>query len=142
MAKSNYEADAYLNGRFRDAGITALGTLYLALAVADLTAANVTANELTIGTAGYARVVVPTTNADWSAPITSGGRRMISNLNTLTGATVSGDLNGGAAIGFWGLYDAATAGNLIRYGAFGTPKTILNGDTIIISPGSLQIFEG
>jgi hypothetical protein len=143
MAKSTYEANLYLNGRFRDGGaIPALGTVYLAMARADLTAANVTANELAIGTGGYARLAIPTTNADWTTMVSSGGRQMISNVNTLTGATATADWNGGAAIGFWGLYDASTGGNLIRFGAFGTPKTILSADTLVVAPGSLEIFEG
>lgn len=142
MAKSNYERDTYLNARFRDGGaLAALGTVYVALASADLTAANLTANELPIGTGGYARIAVGTTNADWSAPATSGTRRMISNTATLNGGTASANLNGGAPIGFYGIYDAATAGNLIRFGALATPRTILSGDSIVIAPGSLQILE-
>jgi hypothetical protein len=59
MSKSNFERDLYLNSRFRDAGaMAALGTVYVALATADLTAANLTANELTIGTGGYARTTL------------------------------------------------------------------------------------
>jgi len=141
MPLSTYERDLHLNGRYRDGGaIAALGTIYLALASADLTAANVSANELPAGN-GYARLAIGTTNADWTAPADSGGRRIITNTAALTGATASGDLNGGAPIGFWGLYDAATlgTGNLIRYGAFQTPVTILNGDQIVIAIGSLEI---
>lgn len=142
MSKSTYEADAYLNDRFRDGGaLPALGTVYVALANADLTRDNVTANELTIGTGGYARIAVPTTNADWTAPATSGGRRMISNVNTLSGGTATANLNSGNPIGYFGIYDASTGGNLIRYGALGTAVTILSGQAISIPPGALQVLE-
>jgi hypothetical protein len=142
MPWSNYTRDAILNHMFRDATFTKLGTVYVALASADLTAANVTANELTIGTGGYARIAVGTTNSDWNAPATSGERRMISNTGTLSGGTASANLNGGNPIGFFGIYDASTAGNLIAFGALGTPKTILSGDAISIAPGALQLLQG
>lgn len=141
MAKSNFERDAYLNARFRDGGaLAALGTVYVALHAADPTAADL-ANELPIGTGGYARIAVGTTNADWTAPATSGTRRMISNTATLNGGTASADLNGGAPIGFYSIRDAATAGNMIRFGALATPRTILSGDSIVIAPSALQILE-
>jgi hypothetical protein len=143
MSKSNFERDLYLNSRFRDAGaMAALGTVYVALATADLTAANVTANELVIGTGGYARTAVPTTNTDWAAPADSAGRRAIVNLNTITGATATANLNAGNPIGFYGMYDAPTGGNLIRYGALGTAITILSGQVITIPAGAISIAEG
>jgi hypothetical protein len=142
MPKSVVESDAYLNGRFRDGGaIAALGTVYLALGSADFTAANVTANELAAGVGGYGRIAISTTNADWSAPVTQNGMRMISNTGTLSGGTATADLNGGVAIPAWALYTASSGGNLVRYGLFSTPKQILVGDAIVIAPGALQIFE-
>jgi hypothetical protein len=142
MSMSKYESDLYLNSRFRDGGaMPALGTIYIALANADLTRLNVTANELPIGTGGYARIAVGTTNADWAAMVDSAGLSMITNSGTLSGGTASANLNGGANIGFYGIYDAATAGNLIRFGAFGTPKAILSGDAITIPPGGIQILN-
>lgn len=141
MPLANFERDLILNGRFRDGGaIPALGTVYLALASADLTADNISANELAAGS-GYARIAIGTTDSDWTAPATVGGRRTITNAATLTGATASGDWNGGNPIGFWGLYDSATlgAGNLIRYGALETPKTMLNGDTLVFAAGALEV---
>lgn len=142
MPKSNAEAAAYLNARFRDAGaLAAFGTVYVALAAADLTRANVTANELPIGTGGYARIPVGTTNADWSAPVDLSGRQMIANTATLSGGTASADLNGGDPVGFYGLYDAATGGNLIRHGQLATAREFLLGDQIVIAPGALQILE-
>lgn len=141
MPKSNYERDLYLNGRFRDGGaIAALGTVYIALHSADPTAADL-ANELPIGTGGYARTAVGTTNSDWAAPATNGGAREIVNASTITGATASAALNGGVAIPYYSIRDAATAGNMIRYGAFGTPRTILNGETIVFPPGAISIGE-
>ncbi|MBA3580538.1 MAG: hypothetical protein H0W42_11200 [Gemmatimonadaceae bacterium] len=141
MAKSNYERDLYLNSRFRDAGaLAALGTVYLALHSADPTAADL-ANELPIGTGGYARLAIGTTNSDWTAPATNGTKREITNASTLTGGTASADLNGGAVIPFYSLRDAATAGNMIRHGGFDTARAILNGDVISFPPGAVSIGE-
>lgn len=142
MPWSTYTRDKLLNHMFRTTAFAQLGTVYVALANADLTADNVTANELPIGTGGYARIAVGTTDSDWTAPATSGTRRMISNTGTLSGGTASANLNGGNPIGFFGIYDAATAGSLIGFGALGTPKTILSGDAITIAPGALQLLQG
>ena len=142
MAKSTLERRAYLNHRFRNTAMAQLGTVYLALANADLTADNITANELTIGTGGYARIAIGTTDADWTTPVTSAGREMIANTATLSGGTASANWNSGNPIGFWGIYDAATGGNLIRFGAFSIPFTILSGYDVTIAPGAIQLTEG
>lgn len=39
----------------------------------------------------------------------------------------------------WGLFDAATSGNLIWYGSITTPKELLSGDIYRINAGSLTL---
>lgn len=140
MSNSTYLARAILNHLFRTTALAQLGTVYIALGNADFTKDNVTANEVAT-TGGYARASVGTTDADWAAPATSGGRDVTSNAATITFPTASANWNGGNPIGFFGIYDAATAGNLLRFGALGTARTVLSGDTFQLAPGSLVIGE-
>ncbi len=46
--------------------------------------------------------------------------------------------NWGTAVA-WGLYDAATGGNLVWYGAIDTPKDLLAGDIYRINTGNLTL---
>lgn len=142
MPKSTYLADLQLNHVARTASWTKPTNLYFALASASLTAANVTANELPIGTGGYARAAVAVADAQWNAPATSGSYRVITNVNAINFGTATANLNGSAPIGFFGIYDAATAGNLLYYGTISTPRTVLSGDPITIAAGAAQILEG
>jgi len=139
---STYARRAILNHMFRSTAFAQLGTVYVAFGSADFTENNIIANELTLGVGGYARIAIGTADADWTAPVTSGGREMIANVGTLSGGTATANLNGGNPIGYFGIYDAATVGNLIRFGAFGVPITILTGYDITIAPGALQLFQG
>ena len=67
------------------------------------------------------------------------------------GAAASGTMSNDAAIEFaaatgrwgsvshWGLYDAASSGNLLVHGSFTTAKTIASGDVLKIATGDLDI---
>jgi hypothetical protein len=67
------------------------------------------------------------------------------------GAPASGSMSNSAVIEFptatanwgtakaWGLFDAATSGNLIWYGNIDTPKELLAGDIYRINAGSLTL---
>jgi hypothetical protein len=139
MAMSAYEAKLYLRSRFRSLGaMPALGTVYLAFASASLTRDDLTANLLPL-TGGLARIAIGTTDADWVDAVDEAGESVLRNAGTLTGAVLTADANAGAAIPSYGIYDAPTGGNLIRYGDFGTPKQLLNGDTPTLPPGSVEI---
>lgn len=119
---SNYLANSIIN----DTLVTPYASRYLALFVSDPTDANVTANEVT--GAWYTRK--PT--GSWASPtvgVTSNNASI--QYNPVTGSQVS--------INFWGIYDAATAGNLLYSGAFTTGKTFNVDDFPVISPGDLDI---
>ena len=79
---------------------------------------------------GYARV--QTSASDWSPA--SGG-----SLNN------AGDITFGAATGSWGtithfaLFDAATGGNMLAYGALNQSKAIGGSNTPIFEAGDLDI---
>jgi hypothetical protein len=139
MSMSAYEAKAYLRARFRGAGaLDPLGTVYVAFASADLTRDNLTANLLPL-TGGLTRLPIGTTDADWDDAVDEAGESVIRNASTLTGSLLTVTANGGAPVGFYGIYDDPTGGNLIRNGVFGVPNLLLAGDTPTILPGSVEI---
>jgi hypothetical protein len=141
MPKSRDMQRKVLNGIFRTTALAQVATHYVALASADLTVDNVTANELPASN-GYARIAITRGDAQWVAPSNSALRSLVTNVNALTGPTTTGNLNGGSPIGFFGIYDALTAGNLVYCGALGTPVTILSGQVISIPAGAIQVSEG
>jgi hypothetical protein len=91
---------------------------------------------------GYARAPITVGDAQWVAPSTSGGREVIVNVNAVNFGTATANLNGGVAIPYWGVIDAATAGNLWYHGPISVPRSVLSGDPITIAAGAMQFFEG
>jgi hypothetical protein len=144
MPMSANEAKAYLEARYRDAGpLAALGTLYVAFAVADVTRDNITANLAPL-TNGLTRLTIGTTAADWEAAVDEAGESVIRNTGTLTGGVLTADVNGGANVGWYAIYDHATnsaAANLVRTGQLDPAKPLLSGDTPTIPPGALEIAQ-
>lgn len=131
-----------MNHVFRTATLAKPGNVYVALFNGDPTDANITANELPIGTNGYSRVAVAVADAQWTAPAASGAVRVISNVSPIVFGTPSGDWNGGNPVSYIGIYDGSTGGNLLYSGALGTPRTILATDNApTIAAGALQIQE-
>jgi hypothetical protein len=80
----------------------------------------------------YARKA--TTGADWTAA--SGGSTSNANILSFVTATASW-----GTVTHFGLFDAATAGNLLRWAALGSSKTIGNGDTASFAVGALVCTE-
>ncbi len=74
-----------------------------------------------------------------------------SRVSVSFGAAASGTMSNDAAIEFaaatgswgsvshWGLYDAASSGNLLVHGSFTTAKTIGSGDVLKVATGDLDI---
>jgi hypothetical protein len=107
--------------------------------------ANTSMNEVSGG--AYARVTVACSLAAWAGSQSAGSTAASSG----TSATTSNN----AAITFtqasanwttspeqiWGfaLYDASTAGNLIRYGGFTVAQTVLNTNTFSIASGQMTV---
>lgn len=79
---------------------------------------------------GYARLL--TSPSSWSEP--SGGE--LSNAQTFSfgaAATTWGQVEGVAIL------DAATSGNVIWYGAFSSPRTVVAGEKLIFDPGAFVL---
>lgn len=86
----------------------------------------------------YARVAV-TSASGWSAITASGTTQTLSNSGTITFPQATGSW-GGSGVMAWGIWDAATVGNLIAWGALtGAPVTISNGFTPSLAAGQVAL---
>lgn len=81
----------------------------------------------------YARVA--TSGATWA----SAASGSTSNAAAITFPTASADWVSGANLTYGVMYDAASAGNVLGYGAMTVAKNVLNGDTMSIAIGGLTI---
>lgn len=119
---STYQANAIINSTL----VTPYASRYIALFIADPTDANLTANE--VSAAWYSRMA----SGAWASP-TNGAT---SNSNEIQWSPVSGSQ---VTITHWGVYDAATAGNLLYSFAYDSPKTFNIDDIPVSMPGDLQV---
>ena len=125
---STYLSQNIINSTLRGQAFTVPSTLYFALFTSDPTDNNLTVNEVS-GT-WYTR---QSTGA-WAAPTGSGNST--SNSNQIQFSAVTGS---SVTVSHWGIYDAATSGNLLYSGAFSTTKTFNIGDVAVVGAGALQI---
>jgi hypothetical protein len=103
------------------------------LAVGLFTAAPSDAGGGTEVTGGsYARATLNPLDANWAAP--SAGNGVTSNSSTITFTTPTA--NWGSVTHF-AVFDAASAGNMLFWGALTVSKTINSGDTVTFPAGSL-----
>ncbi len=117
---------------FRTGSMTKPAALYISLHTANPTDA-ASGAEVTGGS--YARVQRDPLDANWSAPDSTGG--VTANVAAVTFPAPTA--NWGVVTHF-GVWDAASAGNMVCYGALGTSKTINNGDAApSFGAGSLVI---
>ncbi len=138
MSKSNFLETGILNHVFRTATLAKLTNVHVSLHTADPTDAG-TGAEVTGG--AYARVAVGVADANWNAPGDDGaGNQQISNVNAITFPAPTANWGTVTHLGIW---DAATAGNLLYRGALTTSRTINNGDGApSFAAGTLVVKEG
>lgn len=125
---SNYLAQAVINHFVRRSTQSVPAGMHLALFVADPTDANDTTKEVVA--AWYGRQSV----SSWSVPsgtVTSTSNSNAVTFNAVTGAPVT--------ITHWGLYDAATSGNLLYSGALSASKTLNINDQFVVDAGALVL---
>lgn len=77
-----------------------------------------------------------TAGADWTAA--SGNPASASNAAAITFVTATASWG---TVTHFGLFDAATAGNLLRWGVLGIAKVIGNGDIASFAIGALVVTE-
>ena len=121
---SNYLENALINETLRGTAFTAISTPYIALFTSDPTDAG-TGTEVSGGS--YARV-----SATFGAP--SNGASVTTADVTFPQATGSW-----GTVGWIGIYDALTTGNLLYHTALDVSKTIDSGDIFKIASGSLSV---
>lgn len=124
---STHLAQAVLNHFIRRINQSVPAGTYLALFVADPTDANITQNEVT--GSWYARQNI----AAWAAP---GTTSTTSNSNQISFAAVT---ENAITISHWGIYDAATSGNLLVSGALTSAKTLNVDDVFTVNPNDLVL---
>lgn len=131
------EEQAILNGVLQDPAYAGYATMYIGLSSTTPTEAGGNFTEPSTG--AYARVA--TTGADWGAA--SGTAPAVkSNTAVKTFPTATADWAAGAAMTYFGLFDALTAGNLKWFGLLTTAKPVLNGDTASFAAGLLILKFG
>lgn len=113
---------AVLDLLFGQTAITAIGTVYVALYTVTPTDANASGTEVSGGS--YARVAVTNNTTNWPA---STGTNPTTKSNGTVITFPAPTANWGVVVAF-ALYDAASAGNEIAWGALTVNKTINNGD--------------
>lgn len=121
---SNYLENALINGTIRGTTYTAPSTVYVGLYTTDPTDAN-TGTEVSGGS--YARVAVT-----FAAP--SNGVTTNNADVTFTQATASW-----GTVGWIGILDASSSGNLLYHTPLDVAKTIDSGDIFKIATGSLSV---
>lgn len=121
---SNYLEDALINATLRNTTYTSPATVYVGLYTSDPTDAN-TGTEVSGGS--YARTAVT-----FGAP--SNGVSTNSAAVEFPQATGSW-----GTVGWIGILDASTSGNLLYHTALDVSKTIDTGDIFKISTGNLSV---
>lgn len=121
---SNYVEDAVIGALLRGTAFpSASGSVYVAL----FTAAPSDSGGGTEVTGGsYARVAVSRATGSWDAPTDVSGSQKTANTSAITFASPTA--NWGTVTHF-GIFDAASSGNLLIYGDLGTSRNILSGDS-------------
>lgn len=139
-AMSDYLENKLVDQLFRGQAAPTTTNLYVGL----LTAAPSDSGGGTEVTGNnYSRVTVASSLANWagtqsagSTVASSGTGGQTSNNNAITFATPSGTWG---TVTHFGVYDEASAGNLLFYGALTIAKTINQSDTVTFPAGSLTI---
>jgi hypothetical protein len=121
---SNFLEDALINATLRNTTYTSVATVYVSLWTSDPTDAG-SGTEVSGGS--YARTAVT-----FGAP--SNGVTTNDADVTFPTATASW-----GTVGWIGINDAATSGNLLYHTALDTSKTIDSGDIFKISTGNLSV---
>lgn len=132
-AFSDYLEAAILNWSLRNTAMpTTPATVYVALHTAD-PGDDGSANELTIGALGYARIAVSTTGG-FDAP-TDGVTQNTAEI--ILGPAAGGDWG---TCTHWSIWDAATSGNCLYKDALEASIAIVDTDEFRFGPGALQVI--
>lgn len=139
-AMSDFLENSLVDQIFRGQTAPTTSTLYIGLYTA---APSDTGGGTELSGSGYARVSVTSSLANWAGTQSSG--------STTASSGTGGATSNNAAITFpeptsswgqvqaFGVFDAATGGNLLFHGSLTINKTINEGDTVTFPAGSLVV---
>ena len=128
MGASDYLEGKILDDIFGIAAFSVPGTVYIALYTA---APSDTGGGTECSGNAYARVAVTNTAASWSRT-----GNQVTNDNAITFPTPTGPAWG--TVTHWGMFDAASAGNLLMWGALTTSRATAAGTAPNFPAGDLQ----
>lgn len=139
-AMSDYLENKLVDQLFRGQAFTFPTTLYVGLLTA---APSDTGGGTEVSGNAYARVAVTNSLANWAG--TQGAGTTVASSGT-TGTTSNNGIitfptptaTWGTVVAF-GIYDAASAGNLLFYGTLTISKTINQSDTVVFQAGQLSV---
>jgi hypothetical protein len=131
--KSDYLEVALLNHLFGSVAYSVPGTYHFALFTSAPNDAG-GGTEVNTSSTGYSRVAV--TNNTTNFPTISSGSK--ANGTAIQFGTASA---GWGSVVAFGIYDAASAGNLLFWGDLTTARTVLLGDQPRFAAGALTITE-
>jgi len=124
---SDYLENALINHVFRNTALTSPAAVYLALFNGDPTDAGTGGTEVTTTIRAAGRVAIT-----FGAP--SGG------VSSNSAAVDFGTADAGATVSYIGIYDAASAGNLLAHDAItGGAQTISTGNPVSVAIGDLSV---
>ena len=129
-AMTNYVENKLVDQLFRGQAYTFPTTLYLALYTTTPTATAASGVEVTGGS--YSRVAITGSLANWAGTqgagttVASTGTTGLTSNNTVL--TYPAPTAAWGVVNGWGILDAASAGNMVLFGALTVPKTVNNGD--------------
>lgn len=139
-AMSDYLENKLVDHLFRAQTLAAPATLHIGLLTA---APSDSGGGTEVSGGNYARVAVTSSLANWagtqaaaSTTASSGTGGQTSNNSAITFPTPSGNWG---TVSHFGIYDAASAGNLLFWGALTIAKTINQSDTVSFPAASLTI---
>lgn len=131
-AMSDYLENKLVDFLLRSGTFTKPSTIYVALFTSNPTDAG-GGTEVSTSSTGYARVQVGPGDTAWNATQggTSGNSSGTGGLTDNAADIVFGTptTNNWGTVTGWGLFDASTGGNLLIWGALGTPKAVNAGDS-------------
>jgi hypothetical protein len=135
-SKSNYLENLSLDSILGGPAFTRPSVVYVGLLTDSNTGAQRDAGDVTEVTSagGYTRVAVTNNPANW--PAASAGQK--SNANAITFPTATASWGTVQAFGIW---DAASSGNLLFWGNLSASQAISTGDTPNFGAGTIRIAE-
>ena len=139
-AMSDFLENSLVDQIFRGQTAPTTSTLYIGLYTA---APSDTGGGTELSGSGYARVSVSSSLANWAGTQSTGSTTASSGTggatSNNTAITFPEPTSGWGQVQAFGVFDAATGGNLLFHGSLTINKTINEGDTVTFPAGSLAV---